>query len=180
MLGTGAGADRQVTREPGKVGEGPRADLQVRGAPFCLRCNWTGRYGQEQRPGDRFCPVGHGRPGFRGLSGDGGGGREDSVGPTRRAFRALTGAEPKALEAGPYFLSWSCMMVGGSGRLGRRAAEELGIGAEAGGSRPVGPVLCILTARSPLLGSREADLVDRTAHPLGEGGPPLGQSPLCL
>lgn len=71
-------------------------------------------------------------------------------------------------------------MVGGSGRLGRRAAEELGIGAEAGGSRPVGPVLCILTARSPLLGSREADLVDRTAHPLGEGGPPLGQSPLCL
>ena len=48
MLGTGAGVDRQVTRGLGKVGEGPRADLQVRGAPFCLRCNRTGRYGQEQ------------------------------------------------------------------------------------------------------------------------------------
>ena len=69
----------------------------------------------------------------------------------------------------------------GERQAGEKSSRGAGDrGAEAGGSRPVGPVLSILTARSPLLGSREADLVDRTAHPLGEGGPPLGQSPLCL
>lgn len=51
---------------------------------------------------------------------------------------------------------------------------------EEAGGRPVGPVLCFLTARSPLLRSREADLVDRPAYSLGEGGPTFGQSPLCL
>lgn len=125
--------------------------------------------------------MGHGRPGFRGLSGDGGGGREESVGPTNPAFRILLGEEPKALEAGPYFLSWSCMIVvGGVAGWGEKQQSSWVWGEEAGGSRPVGPVLSILTACSPLLGSREADLVDRTAHPLGEGGPTPGQSPLCL
>lgn len=103
------------------------------------------------------------------------------VGPTNPAFRVLMGAEPKALEAGPYFLSWSCMMVvGGAAGWGEKQPSSWVWGEEAGGSRPVGPDLSILTACSPLFRSREADLVDRTAHPLGEGGPPPGQSPLCL
>lgn len=43
-----------------------------------------------------------------GVSGDGGGGREVSAGGAHKpSFRVLMGAEPKALEAGPYFLSWA-------------------------------------------------------------------------
>lgn len=77
-----------------------------------------------------------------------------SVGPTSPAFRVLTGAEPKALEAGPYFLSWSCMtVVGGAAGWGEEQLRSWGSGEEAGGSRPVGPVLSILTACSSLLGS---------------------------
>lgn len=63
---------------------------------------------------------------------------------------------------------------------GEEKPSNGGPGEEAGGSRPVGPVLSFLTACSPLLRSREADLVDGTAYPLGERGTPLGQSPLCL
>lgn len=48
ILRMGAGTDCEVTGGIGRIGEGPRVDLKVRGTPFCLRCNWTGCYGQEQ------------------------------------------------------------------------------------------------------------------------------------
>lgn len=73
----------------------------------------------------------------------------------------------------------SCMMVVGEQQAGEKSSQVLVMGQAAGGSRPVGPVLSILTACSPLLGSREADLWTGRPIPLGEGGPP-GQSPLCL
>lgn len=101
------------------------------------------------------------------------------MGPEYPAFKGAVGAESKVLEAGTYFLCWSSIL-GGWEVGGEKQPNSWGLGGEAGGSRPVGPVFCFLTACSSLLRSREADLVDRTAYPLGEGGPPLGQSPLCL
>lgn len=100
------------------------------------------------------------------------------MGPASPAFRGSTGAEWKALEAGTYFLCWSGIL--GGWEVGEKSSQIAGLGMEVGGSRPMGPVLSFLTACSPLLRSGEADLVDRTAYPLGEGGAPLGQSPLCL
>lgn len=49
------------------------------------------------------------------------------------------------------FLCWSCIWVGR--RLGESSQRAGCSGEEAGGSRPVGPVLSLLTACSPLLRS---------------------------
>lgn len=51
-----------------------------------------------------------------------------------------------------YFLCWSCIWGGGR-RLGE-SSQRTGVSGEtAGGSRPMGPVLSLLTACSPLLRS---------------------------
>lgn len=49
------------------------------------------------------------------------------------------------------FLCWSCIWVGR--RMGESSQRTGGSGETAGGSRPVGPVLSLLTACSPLLRS---------------------------
>lgn len=77
------------------------------------------------------------------------------VGPTNPAFR-FYGAEPKALEAGPYFLSWSCMMVVGEQQVGEKSSQVAGYGRGCGWWEKPSPVLSILTACSPLLLSRVA------------------------
>lgn len=67
------------------------------------------------------------------------------------AFKGSVGAEPKVLEEGLVLSAGAASWLGG--RLGRKAAKQLESGEEAGGSRPVGPAFCFLTACSPLLGS---------------------------
>lgn len=67
------------------------------------------------------------------------------------AFKGSVGAEPKVLEEGLVLSAGAASWLGG--RLGRKAAKQLGSGEEASGSRPVGPAFCFLTACSPLLGS---------------------------
>lgn len=69
--------------------------------------------------------MGHGRPGLGGLSGDGGGGREESVGPASPAFKRSAGAESKVLEAGTYFLHWSGVL--GQWEVGEKSSQITGV-----------------------------------------------------
>lgn len=72
--------------------------------------------------------------------------------------------------------------MSGSGTGAYSLAEPVSWRESQGGGwgQACGSSALFLTARSPLLRSREADLVDRLAYPLGEGGPTFGQPPLCL
>lgn len=96
----------------------------------------------------------------------------------RFSFQGFSGGRIKGTRGRDLFslLEWHPGWVSGR-EVGEKSSQITG--SEGGGwwepsSLLVGPVLSFLTACSPLLRSREADLVDRTAYPLGEGGAPLG------